>query len=241
MSSLDWLQNKQKYIRFQNRKKIEVGPFSRTCGQMLLSRNFEISTNNRKGLYSQSSRRNSSRHARTVSLVCHAHFSARKLLASGSVTRTRNSPPNAKVLPIAFFRARLRLRYTRAAYICAYTRQPSRRNSSYPARTVPLVCHARFAVERAARKRLGHPYGFFTPATKALSLPFFRVRPRLRLNARGGHEKRHLTVSFVVGLNRLELSTSRLSGACSNQLSYNPEFYSLAGVVEMHGFEPRTS
>ncbi len=65
---------------------------------------------------------------------------------------------------------------------------------------------------------------------------------KITLNtARSGHEKRHLTVSFVVGLNRLELSTSRLSGACSNQLSYNPEYYSLAGVVEMHGFEPRTS
>ena len=34
-----------------------------------------------------------------------------------------------------------------------------------------------------------------------------KVRPSLRL---------------VVGLNRLELSTSRLSGVCSNQLSYNP-------------------
>ena len=38
------------------------------------------------------------------------------------------------------------------------------------------------------------------------------------------YEKRHPKVSFavVVGLNRLELSTSRLSGVCSNQLSYNP-------------------
>ena len=34
-----------------------------------------------------------------------------------------------------------------------------------------------------------------------------KMRPSLRL---------------VVGLNRLELSTSRLSGVCSNQLSYNP-------------------
>ena len=62
--------------------------------------------------------------------------------------------------------------------------------------------------------------------------------------AAAAYEKRHLAVSFVtvVGLNRLELSTSRLSGACSNQLSYNPiAGASLAGVVEMHGFEPRTS
>lgn len=37
-------------------------------------------------------------------------------------------------------------------------------------------------------------------------------------------QKERVTRSFVglVGLNRLELSTSRLSGVCSNQLSYNP-------------------
>ena len=41
-------------------------------------------------------------------------------------------------------------------------------------------------------------------------------------------------VFFVVGLSRLELPTSRLSGACSNQLSYNPI------LVEVSGFEPLT-
>ena len=36
----------------------------------------------------------------------------------------------------------------------------------------------------------------------------------------------HVMLCFfnVVGLSRLELPTSRLSGACSNQLSYNPEY-----------------
>ena len=38
----------------------------------------------------------------------------------------------------------------------------------------------------------------------------------------------------LVGLSRLELPTSRLSGACSNQLSYNPI------LVEVSGFEPLT-
>ena len=54
----------------------------------------------------------------------------------------------------------------------------------------------------------------------------FFVQSRTLVQARGAvlHEKRHLSVSFIalVGLNRLELSTSRLSGVCSNQLSYNP-------------------
>ena len=40
--------------------------------------------------------------------------------------------------------------------------------------------------------------------------------------------------SGLVGLSRLELPTSRLSGACSNQLSYNPI------LVEVSGFEPLT-
>ena len=46
----------------------------------------------------------------------------------------------------------------------------------------------------------------------------------------------HVMLCFfnVVGLSRLELPTSRLSGACSNQLSYNPI------LVEVSGFEPLT-
>ena len=60
-------------------------------------------------------------------------------------------------------------------------------------------------------------------------------------------------ISFqMVGLNGLEPSTSRLSGVCSNQLSYNPVFrnsllrsFSLCArfrcdVVEINGFEPLT-
>ena len=38
-----------------------------------------------------------------------------------------------------------------------------------------------------------------------------------------GIKKHHrLCAMALVGLSRLELPTSRLSGACSNQLSYNP-------------------
>ena len=78
----------------------------------------------------------------------------------------------------------------------------------------------------AARKRFGHPHSC-THHTNAMnaSTRFF-VQSRALAQARGAvlHEKRHLSVSFIalVGLNRLELSTSRLSGVCSNQLSYNP-------------------
>ena len=41
----------------------------------------------------------------------------------------------------------------------------------------------------------------------------------------------------MVGSNGIEPSTSRLSGVCSNQLSYQPIF----NLVEMIGFEPVTS
>ena len=97
-----------------------------------------------------------------------------------------------------------------------------------------------------ARKGLGHPYEQFNPTAVTSASACFFIRRRIGERARpvAAYEKRHLAVSFVtvVGLNRLELSTSRLSGACSNQLSYNPVAgASLAGVVEMHGFEPRTS
>ena len=50
-----------------------------------------------------------------------------------------------------------------------------------------------------------------------------------------GIKKNHrLCAMALVGLSRLELPTSRLSGACSNQLSYNPI------LVEVSGFEPLT-
>ena len=50
-----------------------------------------------------------------------------------------------------------------------------------------------------------------------------------------GIKKHHrLCAMALVGLSRLELPTSRLSGACSNQLSYNPI------LVEVSGFEPLT-
>ena len=76
----------------------------------------------------------------------------------------------------------------------------------------------------AARKRLGHPYGRRNPTIAVRAHGFSHARAPLRASPRkAGIRKRHLAVSFaMVGLNRLELSTSRLSGVCSNQLSYNP-------------------
>ena len=76
----------------------------------------------------------------------------------------------------------------------------------------------------AARKRLGHPYGRRNPTVAVRARGFSHARAPLRASPReAGIRKRHLAVSFaMVGLNRLELSTSRLSGVCSNQLSYNP-------------------
>ena len=43
---------------------------------------------------------------------------------------------------------------------------------------------------------------------------------------------------FMVGLDRLELSTSPLSGVRSSHLSYRPGFFKL---VELVGIEPATS
>ena len=45
---------------------------------------------------------------------------------------------------------------------------------------------------------------------------------------------------FVVGLDRLELSTSRLSGVRSNHLSYRPSSGFSLALVELDGFEPTT-
>ena len=62
------------------------------------------------------------------------------------------------------------------------------------------------------------------PQRRTLSLVFSYAAHPVGEPPMAAYEKRHPKVSFavVVGLNRLELSTSRLSGVCSNQLSYNP-------------------
>ena len=45
----------------------------------------------------------------------------------------------------------------------------------------------------------------------------------------------------LVGLSGLEPPTSRLSGGCSNQLSYKPvDLPAVSTLVEMMGFEPMT-
>ncbi len=54
--------------------------------------------------------------------------------------------------------------------------------------------------------------GYFYSRTKKHCVQFLRQK-----NSRN-------KVTGMVGLSRLELPTSRLSGACSNQLSYNPEY-----------------
>ena len=58
-------------------------------------------------------------------------------------------------------------------------------------------------------------------------------------------KKRILRCIVLVGMGGLEPLTPTLSGWCSNRLSYIPIFLranrSLLVVVEIHGFEPRTS
>lgn len=46
-------------------------------------------------------------------------------------------------------------------------------------------------------------------------------------------------VDLVVGLRRLELPTSRLSGVCSNQLSYKPTIKGYHGCGELAGLRTR--
>ena len=208
---------------------------------MLLSRNFEISTNNRKGLYSQPSRRNSSCPARTVPLVCHARFAveraARKRLGH---PYEKFTPHRESVANRLFPRPLAPALYARSVYLRLYSPALSAEfvlsRSHRPFSLSRTICRGE-GCSQAARS----PAREFQPHRERVANRLFPRPLAPALYARSGHEKRHLTVSFVVGLNRLELSTSRLSGACSNQLSYNPEYYSLAGVVEMHGFEPRTS
>ena len=164
-------------------------------------------------------------------LACGRELSCRRL-ARGSVTRTSLFNPTTVT----------------SAHACFFMRRRigERASASYPGcpRAYTRLCLA--CDETEARKGLGHPYEPFNPTAVTSAHACFFICRRIGERARpaAAYEKRHLAVSFVtvVGLNRLELSTSRLSGACSNQLSYNPVAgASLAGVVEMHGFEPRTS
>ena len=61
------------------------------------------------------------------------------------------------------------------------------------------------------------------------------------------HKKKEQTIllRMLVGSSRLELPTSRLSGVCSNLLSYDPKILArhsgLFYLVEINGFEPLTS
>ena len=45
----------------------------------------------------------------------------------------------------------------------------------------------------------------------------------------------------MVGLGRIELPTSPLSGVRSSQLSYRPGLSNLSNLVELVGIEPATS
>ena len=58
-----------------------------------------------------------------------------------------------------------------------------------------------------------------------------------------GASKLHLHLEpeiFLVGLGRIELPTSPLSGVRSSQLSYRPG-WAIAKLVELVGIEPATS
>ncbi len=59
-------------------------------------------------------------------------------------------------------------------------------------------------------------------ACKASALPT-ELWPRIRTLPHHHERRREARLPFVVGLERFELSTSRLSSARSNQLSYRPE------------------
>ena len=95
-----------------------------------------------------------------------------------------------------------------------------------------LVNAAHAYTRLTARKRFAHHYSRPPPHHDKRFRLAFHTPPCVRTSPpQAVYEKRHPKVSFVVvGLNRLELSTSRLSGVCSNQLSYNPLF-PLRGLV----------
>ena len=71
-------------------------------------------------------------------------------------------------------------------------------------------------------------------ACKARALPA-ELWPRTRRRMlQAGHGKRHMRSIKVVGLGRLELPTSRLSSARSNQLSYKPLHKERARAHRLH-------
>ena len=145
------------------------------------------------------------------------HAYTRLRLASGSVTSTRaDTPTNKTGADALFFHTPPRHRASTMAASCL----------------LPLDFYLVVFWEPHAYTRLRLASGSVTgtradtPTNKTgADALFFHTSPRHRASTMAaGYEKRHLSVSFVllVGLNRLELSTSRLSGVCSNQLSYNP-------------------
>ena len=85
-------------------------------------------------------------------------------------------------------------------------------------------------------KRIGHQYEYTQSHQRRYAAMFFYAAIVLCASTRQNGIKKHhrLCAMALVGLSRLELPTSRLSGACSNQLSYNPI------LVEVSGFEPLT-
>ena len=102
------------------------------------------------------------------------------------------------------------------AYACGFCRFRKRRHSRGRSHAYTRL---RLASGSVARTR-----ALNAPQRRTLSLVFSYAAHPVGEPPMAAYEKRHPKVSFavVVGLNRLELSTSRLSGVCSNQLSYNP-------------------
>ena len=85
-------------------------------------------------------------------------------------------------------------------------------------------------------KRIGHQYEYTQSHQRRYAAMFFYAAIVLCASTRQNGIKKHhrLCAMALVGLSRLVLPPSRLSGACSNQLSYNPI------LVEVSGFEPLT-
>ena len=114
-------------------------------------------------------------------------------------------------------------RYVLRAYLCSAIGRPSRKRPGPDYTGCRYICPSIFNCQRSVSGRI--------------QKSGFRNRPVPRRGAR-----RLLTSGFrllnLVGLGRIELPTSPLSGVRSSQLSYRPKWSIL---VELVGIEPATS
>ena len=83
---------------------------------------------------------------------------------------------------------------------------------------------------------LSNPYSIFMSARTTCPLS-----DEIRFDTNTHLTDLIMEASEMVGLERLELSTSRLSGVRSSHLSYRPAFASAIKMVEAVGIEPTTT